>query len=80
MKIKCLIVAMLLGFMAEGNALAQQSKSDESLEFNPHWSIGLQGGGTYTLGETGFGDLISPAFYLTGSYKFNSALILIALI
>ena len=74
MKIKCLIVAMLLGFMAEGNALAQQSKSDESLEFNPHWSIGLQGGGTYTLGETGFGDLISPAFYLTGSYKFNSAL------
>ena len=27
-----------------------------------------------TLGETGFGDLISPAFYLTGSYKFNTIL------
>ena len=74
MKIKCLIVAMLVGFTAAGNALAQQSKSDESLEFNPHWSIGLQGGGAYTLGETVFGDLISPAFYLTGSYKFNSVL------
>ena len=65
---------MLVGFTAVGNALAQQSKSDESLEFNPHWSIGLQGGGAYTLGETAFGDLISPAFYLTGSYKFNTIL------
>ncbi len=71
MKIKCLIVAMLLA-LTTGTVFAQQSKSDESVEFNPHWSIGLQGGAAYTLGETSFGDLISPAFYLTGSYKFTS--------
>lgn len=71
MKIKCLIVAMLFA-LTTTTVVAQQSKSDESVEFNPHWSMGLQGGAAYTLGETSFGDLISPAFYLTGSYKFTS--------
>ena len=71
MKIKCLIVAMLLA-LTTSSVVAQQSKSDASVEFNPHWSMGLQGGAAYTLGETAFGDLISPAFYLTGAYKFTS--------
>ena len=63
---------MLLAFTATATVVAQQSKSDESVEFNPHWSMGLQGGAAYTLGETAFGDLISPAFYLNGAYKFTS--------
>ena len=71
MKIKCLIVAMLLA-LTTSSVVAQQSKSDSSVEFNPHWSMGLQGGAAYTLGETAFGDLISPAFYLNGAYKFTS--------
>ena len=25
-------------------AFAQQSKTDETLEFRPHWSLGIQGG------------------------------------
>lgn len=42
-------------------ALAQQSKTDPGLEFNPHWFGQIQGGAAYTIGETAFKDLVSPA-------------------
>ena len=53
---------------------AQQSKKDEPVEFRPHWSIQLQGGAAYTLGETSFGDLLSPAVFVNANYKFIPAL------
>ena len=53
---------------------AQQSKKDETVEFRPHWSIQLQGGAAYTLGETSFGDLLSPAVFVNANYKFIPAL------
>ena len=49
-----------------GAANAQQSKSDETLEFRPHWSLGVQGGAAYTLGEASFAKLLSPAAQLDG--------------
>lgn len=53
---------------------AQQSKTDETVEFRPHWDIQLQGGAAYTLGEASFGKLLSPAVFINADYKFIPAL------
>ena len=74
MKIMRWIVAVVLLAMAGGVASAQQSKSDETQEFRPHWSLGLQGGVAYTLGEYTFGELISPAASLSAQWHFHHAL------
>ena len=73
MKLKSLtlILAVALGAQV---AFAQQSKSDPSLEFNPHWYGQIQGGAGYTIGETAFKDLISPAGALSLGYQFNPVL------
>ena len=55
-------------------ASAQQSKSDETLEFRPHWSLGVQGGAAYTLGEASFAKLLSPAAQLSATYNFHHAM------
>ena len=60
MKLKSLTLILALALGAQA-AFAQQSKSDPSLEFNPHWYGQIQGGAGYTIGETAFKDLISPA-------------------
>ena len=70
--LRLMVVAVLLVF-AGGVASAQQSKSDETLEFRPHWSIGVQGGAAYTLGEADFGKLISPAAALNFQWQFHHA-------
>ena len=76
MKIKhlALSLAMLLcGISA--SAANPQSKTDPSVEFRPHWDIQLQVGDAYTLGETSkFGDLLSPALFLSTNYKFHHAM------
>lgn len=64
---------MLLA-LSSSVAFAQQSKSDETLEFRPHWSIGVQGGAGYTVGETiNFGKLLSPAGALNVQWQFHHA-------
>ena len=60
--------------MVSAAALAQQSKSDPSVEFRPQWSMQLQGGAAYTLGEAAFGDLLSPAAFINAEYRFIPAL------
>ena len=55
-------------------ASAQQSKSDESLEFRPHWSLKVQGGVAHTIGEAPFAELISPAAQLSATYNFHHAM------
>lgn len=72
MKRLLMIVAALLVFGSV--AYAQQSKSDEKLEFKPHWSFKLQGGASYTTGEADFGKLLSPAAQLSGTYNFHHAM------
>ncbi len=43
-------------------------------EFNPHWSMQLQAGGGYTVGEGDkFKDLLSPAAALNFGYSFSPA-------
>ena len=73
MKLKSLtlILAVALGAQV---AFAQQSKSDPSVEFNPHWYGQIQGGAAYTIGETSFKNLISPAGALSLGYQFNPTL------
>ncbi len=67
-----MIVASLL--LLGGVATAQQSKSDETLEFRPHWSLGVQGGVAHTRGEQSFGELISPAAQISATYNFHHAM------
>ena len=58
--------------MFAGIASAQQSKADNSLEFNPHWYIQAQGGVGYTRGEgNDFTKLLSPAAGLNVGYNFS---------
>ena len=63
------VTLLVLGSVAN----AQQSMSDESLEFRPHWSLGVQGGAGYTLGELPFAKLLSPAAQLSATYHFHHA-------
>ena len=60
--------------LAANVVFAQQSKSDETLEYRPHWGIILQGGAAYTLGEASFSNLISPAAQISASYNFHHAM------
>lgn len=72
MKRLTLIVVSLL---ITGSAVsAQQSKNDETVEFRPHWSLRVQGGAGYTIGETSFGKLISPAAQISAAYNFHHAM------
>ena len=73
MKLKSLTLILALALGAQV-AFAQQSKSDPSVEFNPHWYGQIQGGAGYTIGETAFKDLISPAGALSLGYQFNPTL------
>ena len=62
MKIKnfCLLAVAVL--LSAGVAQAQKvSKSDESVEFHPHWNIQVMGGAGYTIGEANYMQLFSPA-------------------
>ena len=76
MKITRLIVVAMLLALAGGVASAQQSQSDETLEFKPHWSLGLQGGVAHTVGETAYGKLISPSAALNAQWQFHHAMAL----
>lgn len=57
------VFALTASVMVAG---AQEKKS----EFRPHWSMQVQGGVGHTVGETSFGDLLSPAAAIYGGYNF----------
>ena len=65
------VVALL---MMGSVAFAQQSKSDETVEFRPHWGLKVQGGAAFTQGEADFGKLLSPAAQLSAAYNFHHAM------
>ena len=67
-----MIAASLL--LLGGVASAQQSKTDETLEFRPHWSLNVQGGVAHTRGENQFTELLSPAAQLSAIYRFHHAM------
>ena len=53
---------------------AQQSRSDEKLEFRPNWGLKVQGGASFTMGEADFSKLLSPAAQLSATYNFHHAM------
>lgn len=76
-KLFVLGVALLSLF---GSANAQQTVTRQVTEtrivedgeaFRPHWYLLPQAGAAYTLGETKFKDLISPAASLSAGYQFS---------
>lgn len=66
-------MTVAVAFLCLQSVAAQQSKRDENVEFRRHWNLQLQGGVGYTLGETDFGDLLSPSAALSTSYVFHPA-------
>ena len=72
MKRLTMIAASLL--LLGGVASAQQSKTDETIEFRPHWSLNVQGGVAHTRGESDFSTLLSPAAQLSATYRFHHAM------
>ena len=73
MKMKKAILSCLM-LMGVLSASAQEQKGTTEYIFEPHWYIQLQGGAQYTVGETKFGDLISPTIQGAIGYNFNKAL------
>lgn len=72
-KLQLMVAAVLLA-LSGSVAFAQQSKTDETLEFRPHWNISVQGGAAYTMGESfDFGKLVSPAAALNFQWQFHHA-------
>ena len=69
------LIPLLALFLCVTSVNAQQSETDESVEFRPHWDLQLQGGVGYTIGESSnSGELISPALYLSTNYRFHHAM------
>lgn len=71
---KHFLMSVVTLLVMSGVASAQQSKSDEKVEFRPHWSLKAQGGASYTMGEAKFGDLVSPTAQLMAAYNFHHAM------
>ena len=69
MKIKNILLS---GAVAMGCISASAQEADKTVNvFNPHWYVQAQIGGQYTLGEVGFGKLLSPNAQLGVGYNFN---------
>ena len=55
-----------------GCVAASAQEADKTVNvFNPHWYFQAQVGGQYTLGEIGFGKLLSPNAQIGLGYNFN---------
>ena len=69
MKIKNILLS---GVVAMGCISASAQEADKTVNvFNPHRYVQAQIGGQYTLGEVGFGKLLSPNAQLGVGYNFN---------
>ena len=69
MKIKNILLS---GVVAMGCISASAQEADKTVNvFNPHLYVQAQIGGQYTLGEVGFGKLLSPNAQLGVGYNFN---------
>ncbi|MBP5772360.1 MAG: OmpA family protein [Bacteroidaceae bacterium] len=53
------------------SGLAASAQETETVEFNHHWFLQLQGGAQYTLGEADFNKLISPNAQIAVGYQFT---------
>lgn len=67
-RIACIAGALLLIASPYSGRAAEDG---DRTEFNRHWYLQVQAGAAYTLGETSFGDLVSPAAALSAGYCFS---------
>ena len=66
---------LLSSLLAMGCVTASAQEGDKTVNvFNPHWYVQAQIGGQYTLGEIGFGKLLSPNAQLGVGYNWNKVL------
>lgn len=65
---KIFLIAMLAMGLAV-TATAQTANEEGTKVFNPHWTLGVQGGAQYTLGEAKFKELLSPNAQLSVGYQ-----------
>jgi len=73
-----LVITMLYAFSPFAASAQTESgftavSATQETEFNPHWFIQLQAGGGYTIGETDFKNLLSPAAAINVGYRFTPA-------
>lgn len=69
MKIKKTMLSAMLLLGCVSMSAQEQAKTE--YVFNPHWYVQAQVGGQYTLGEIGFGKLLSPNAQIGLGYNFN---------
>lgn len=70
MKTRRALQILLCALAASVTAQAQDGRKD-SILFNPHWNLQVQGGAAYTLGEVQFKEMVSPAVALYAGYQFT---------
>ena len=73
------IALLLLLAPCAMQAQAQQQNEQKTdpapdFEFKKHWELGAEFGAGYDVGETKFGNLISPTMQVTGAYHFSDYL------
>ena len=67
-----LLAGCLTASAQQPQAAAAEQTAQKTIEtFAPHWFVQGQIGGQYTLGEVGFGDLLSGNFQVAGGYNFT---------
>ena len=64
------LITLAMAVLTVTAAMGQESGKSTD-EFHGHWFIGIQGGIGQTVGETSFGDLISPAAGINFGYRFT---------
>jgi outer membrane protein OmpA-like peptidoglycan-associated protein len=70
MNIKNIFLGALVA-LASVSASAQEQQAKTVEVFNPHWYMQGQFGMQHTLGEVGFGSLVSPNAQIAFGYEFN---------
>ena len=71
MKMKCILCAVAALAMCSTSLSAAPAEEKEKVEFKRHWFMQVQAGAAYTLGEIGFGKLVSPAAALYAGHQFS---------
>lgn len=61
----------VLFFLLRLSVFSQAEVKQTVIQFRPHWSLQVQGGIGYTLGELKFGKLISPSAAFAAGYRFT---------
>ena len=71
MKTRCILFAVAALAMCPALLFAASVQEKEKVEFNRHWFMQVQAGAAHTIGEAGFGKLVSPAAALYAGHQFS---------